>query len=166
MTTNLTPRTDKAVFREKVVRGEPVAAQEVFDVAVEGVILQGGPSTNTVGWCLYRGDGGRACAVGQLIPDDLYAPELEGNKITLIVKSSRGSISASLREHGRLLMTLQGIHDDLVQDSPEVLDGVIAGTGDEDFLRHFKRKIGLLAENIGLTVPPLAQIEEPSGAPV
>lgn len=32
--------------------------------------------------CQYRGDNGRMCAVGCLIPDDLYTPDIEGSAST------------------------------------------------------------------------------------
>jgi len=155
MQTSLAPRTDKVAFREKVVRGKPVTAQEVFDVAVEGVILQGGPSVSGRS-CVYRARNGRECAAGQLIPDNLYGPEWEGCKIRLILNNRPDTTYRSLRKHGKLLETLQELHDDSY--------GTLNSAGDAAFLKAFKRRTALLARNLGLTVPPLAQLEEPSSA--
>ena len=56
-------------------------AQEAFDVAVRGVLLD--PSTKR--YAAYRApstSGSRSkCAIGHLIPDDAYHPELENNFI-------------------------------------------------------------------------------------
>lgn len=50
--------------------------QEALDISTRGIIAQGGPSFLYCGEdivCRYRGDNGRKCAIGQLIPDDKYA---------------------------------------------------------------------------------------------
>lgn len=56
--------------------------QEAFDIALNGILSQGGPSQrggtgarNT--HCLYRGPEGRKCAIGWLIPDDEYQVHFE-----------------------------------------------------------------------------------------
>ena len=151
METRLTPRTDKAAFREKVVRGEPVTAQEVFDVAVEGVILQGGPSVSGKS-CVYRARNGRECAAGQLIPDEIDYKLMEGNSFG----GTRCSLSATLAKHFRLVADLQCTHDEA--SSHNLKD-------DRGFLNDFARRVSVLARAHNLTVPPLAQLEEPSSAP-
>lgn len=52
--------------------------QDDFDKAVGGVIAQGGFARDENGNCFYRGEGGLKCAIGQLIPDSAYTPEMEG----------------------------------------------------------------------------------------
>jgi len=58
--------------------------QELFDKMVEGLNKQKAISTRPATWdedvlmCAYRAENGNRCAVGMLIPDDLYVPELEG----------------------------------------------------------------------------------------
>ena len=152
MQTRLTPRTDKAAFREKVVRGEPVTAQEVFDVAVEGVILQGGPSVSGKS-CVYRARNGRECAAGQLIPDKFYSERMEGNSFG----GTGCADSVTLSQHLGLISSLQSAHDDAVSSS-NLKD-------DRLFLNFFARRLSVLAREHNLTVPPLAQLEETSGAP-
>lgn len=56
--------------------------QEAFDKAVAGLAAQG--FKRSVGGpdgfeqCVYRGKDGKKCALGHLIPDDLYRPRIEG----------------------------------------------------------------------------------------
>lgn len=61
--------------------------------------------------CAYRGEGGRKCAIGALIPDDKYDPEFEGSDV---------HCSAEIREaagipHKGLVLDLacrlQALHD-------------------------------------------------------
>lgn len=51
--------------------------QDAFDTALAGIRQQGRPSFGPKGFCAYRGEGGCRCAIGWLIPDDRYDPELE-----------------------------------------------------------------------------------------
>ncbi len=53
--------------------------QAVFDKIVAHLRQQGTKSLGSDGGCRYRGADGRMCAVGCLIPDDVYTPELEGS---------------------------------------------------------------------------------------
>lgn len=46
--------------------------QEIFDVAVTGLLKQGKKSMQTTGACAYRGVEGCKCAVGFLIKDEFY----------------------------------------------------------------------------------------------
>lgn len=54
--------------------------QETFDMAVGHLIKQGQRAISEDGTnaCLYRGSEGTKCAVGALIPDELYTEEIEG----------------------------------------------------------------------------------------
>lgn len=59
--------------------------------------------------CLYRGPRGLKCAVGVLIPDEKYKPELEGKRIT----AEEVKIAAGLPTHCMFLAEkLQAVHDD------------------------------------------------------
>lgn len=86
--------------------------QETFDTVVRALIAQGGPSTERTASgirCRYRGDGGRKCAAGQLIPDDWYEEAMEGRSV-----SDGADIGAVLAEHGHdlcLVGDLQYRHD-------------------------------------------------------
>lgn len=53
--------------------------QQAFDQMVRGLASQGWEQSRQAvgGGCQYRGIGGRKCAVGWLIPDELYDPKLD-----------------------------------------------------------------------------------------
>jgi hypothetical protein len=108
------PRTDKASVRAKVFREEPVTAQEVFDVAVEGVILQGAPSIAPGGKkatdCAYRTPEGLECGAGQVWPNELYNEVMEGQSIAGL--SEGDDFPESLGVHLQLLKDIQRAHDD------------------------------------------------------
>jgi hypothetical protein len=55
--------------------------QKYFDIAVSGVLKQGNPSISNSGNCKYRGMNNDRCAIGWLIPDDMYNPKMEGFSI-------------------------------------------------------------------------------------
>ncbi len=62
--------------------GHEFTAQELFDLAVAHLYLQGAPSTRVSEIdghteCLYRSEVG-SCAVGWLIPNSVYEPAIEG----------------------------------------------------------------------------------------
>lgn len=51
--------------------------QEIFDKVLEHLRKQGGLSLNEHGKCCYRGNHGNKCAIGVLIPDELYKSRME-----------------------------------------------------------------------------------------
>ncbi len=55
--------------------------QEIFDYVVSHLRAQGARSLNDENECTYRSVDGYSCAVGCLIPDDLYTPSLEGRLV-------------------------------------------------------------------------------------
>lgn len=89
--------------------------------AYEAVIAQGEPSIDATGACVYRGPGGLKCAVGHVIPDEVYDPKMEGLHIYQIV--SGYSLGVSVEEQ-RELYSLQEAHDFAAHES--------------DFLRAFE----------------------------
>ena len=60
--------------------------QEMFDTALEGLRKQGEPSMNTYGGCLFRGPFNNKCAVGMLILDEEYNPDMEHYSLDKVVK--------------------------------------------------------------------------------
>lgn len=80
--------------------------------AIEAVIKQGAPSMNEDGACLYR-CGDLKCAVGHLIADEHYTPELEGSNlidrdVVRALKASQGEITNKALEE---LKCVQMAHD-------------------------------------------------------
>lgn len=51
--------------------------QETFENVVRHLYAQGHPAMDESGACLYRGPNGTKCAVGCLIPDDLYKRQMD-----------------------------------------------------------------------------------------
>lgn len=51
--------------------------QETYDHVARELVKQGAPSMTRCGRCAYRGEEGRRCAVGVLIPDAMYSPFIE-----------------------------------------------------------------------------------------
>ena len=64
--------------------------QKAFDQMINHLRKQGEPSVRN-GWCVYRDDVGNKCAVGALIPDAVYTPEIEDMKLVDIVKKFCGT---------------------------------------------------------------------------
>ena len=72
-----------------------------------------------IGACAYRGEDGTKCAIGILIPDEIYLPEMEGKGFSTLC--SKFEEIADLPEiqalrvdhplHGPLGRTLQHLHD-------------------------------------------------------
>lgn len=89
--------------------------QEVFDTVVRHLKVQGkrsgvykaNPPWPEKFYCLYRGPNNTSCAVGCLIPDDMYSPDLENrpagaaaiNWILLELDISPGLASGLQRVH-------------------------------------------------------------------
>lgn len=88
-----------------------MAQQETFDAVVLALLKQNKPSVNQTGYtCMYRGKDGLKCAVGHLIPDELYHEGLEGKSANM------RPVDNILRDLGHdieLCTCLQAIHDGL-----------------------------------------------------
>lgn len=131
---------------------KPMTAQEAFDKAVAGVRAQGyqlslDEKTN----CMYRGPNGLRCAVGHLIPDELYQPAFEGvtgdGLIGLHLDHIKRGIDLERLAHLRqllpdslapLLSELQGLHDGIESDC----EGIPAEF--EDGFRAIAKNFGLV----------------------
>lgn len=122
--------------------------QEVFNASVLGVIGQGGLSfrgDRLIGGglaCLYRGPNGRKCAVGWLIKDQFYRPELEALKVGDVRMEEALRLSGVDLNPNTvcLLSDLQSAHD---------------GVADLDKFIWSARKI---AAKFGLTFPSLLAV--------
>jgi len=104
-----------------------VPLQETFDRVARHLRRQGGPSTKegpggrTI--CAYRGNGGRMCAAGCLIPDELYRFEMESRSVA--DDQPAGVVIASLGHDLGLVASLQGLHDGIALSWSEA--GLLAG---------------------------------------
>jgi len=117
--------------------------QQIFDQAYNGILAQGGQSSDTVGRCMYRGPGGRKCAVGHLLPDALYHRSMEGQAVdysTRVLGSAllQAGIDMEDRPTKNLVIRMQAIHDDIYGGN---------------FLEEFKSSMRALAIENNLEVP-------------
>ena len=85
--------------------------QQIFDKVAVHLLTQNLKSRETPwgGDCLYRDDRGHKCAVGVLIPNDVYTKDMEGMPVDQIaVRYQLGFDSTNIA----LLGDLQFMHDD------------------------------------------------------
>ena len=95
--------------------------QEIFDKVATHLLTQKKQAVSDEGVCLYRTPSGLSCAVGCLIPDDLYTPAIEtgtpGNwhggeerhagKHLAVILEAAGFVEGDMQ----LLRRLQTVHD-------------------------------------------------------
>lgn len=88
-------------------------AQQLFDTVVNHLRQQNSRSTNGDDACLYRDLQGRKCALGCLIPDENYLPDMESKTLSGLLRGDLLPISLrdELTTHLRLLSELQNTHD-------------------------------------------------------
>lgn len=87
--------------------------------ALVKVVEQGRPSINDDTACVYRGLDGARCAVGWMIPDEQYVPEMEGKPVMVSRYDDRDFITCQIVEAAgainnaevQLLSDLQDAHD-------------------------------------------------------
>lgn len=88
--------------------------QKIFETVARHLVTQGGRSVapdpkNGGDMCQYHGADGSKCAVGVLIADDEYTPDMEERDVQELGK--RGLLPEHLVEYIELLDTLQHVHD-------------------------------------------------------
>lgn len=93
-----------------------MTAQEIFDKVSQHLLSQNCKSLgmrfgDTV--CFYRGQDGRKCAIGVLIPDELYSSDFENLTIEelLVEEYFPAQLREELSPHKELLSELQLVHD-------------------------------------------------------
>ena len=109
--------------------------QEIFDTVSTHLLTQNRKSITEINGkpevCAYRGNNGASCAIGCLIPDAAYHPDLEGQSISdadvwvaahpVIGSSFLGSRHAGNAKF-KLLRELQMMHDgNHVEEWPVIL---------------------------------------------
>jgi len=87
--------------------------QEMFDTAAKHLLTQRTRSVSEDGnYCNYRGQQGRMCAIGPMIPDEKYSPEMEGLVVgNGVVWNAMGLDSDDPDNLKTLARALQCIHD-------------------------------------------------------
>lgn len=96
-----------------------MTAQEIFDKVTAHLRKQGKASVDIDGSCAYRGEGGTSCAVGCLIPDEMYDEMMEGGAVHAEEPKYPELYKAidvlGLRGNVGLLTSLQRAHDETLQ---------------------------------------------------
>jgi hypothetical protein len=118
--------------------------QETFDYVYRKIIEQGGPSVKSMGFtnsksCVYRGEDDRRCAIGWLIPDELYQPTFDNGLETFgdIISCIKLPLDFTFYQE------LQACHDDAFFRLREAVN----------FIEAFKVNMAKFADNYGLVLP-------------
>ena len=92
--------------------------QKVFDYVAKKLYDQGCTSVTTHGRCMYRGVNGTKCAVGHLIPSNLYNSKMEGLLFRVHQSSKSERLKSFLNSNHDLLHDLQKAHDSIHNSYP------------------------------------------------
>ncbi len=98
--------------------------QEIFDTVAIHLIKQGKQSADAFGNCLYRGPEGLKCAVGCLIPDEVYQRNMECRVVSRLL-GNYDSLKF-LQPFDALLSKLQYAHDEAYGEGQIWTDTVVS----------------------------------------
>lgn len=86
--------------------------QQAFDVAYQGIKAQGKLSKHK-GQCYYRHPENNQvkCAIGHLIPDEQYNPDMEEGETCVVLVRTRHQLPDITDLSGEFLIDLQNVHD-------------------------------------------------------
>lgn len=110
--------------------------QEIFDKVLTHLRKQGSASVGDKGLCFYRGPGGKMCAVGALMPDEVYRPGYENESVSQLPHPVLFACGIDPNDEVQmsLCIDLQEAHDnDLVEPAPDAWEDAmrdIAGNYD------------------------------------
>jgi hypothetical protein len=128
-----------------------LTAQEAFDTVARHLIAQGHAAQSEDGEAsLYRAPDDSRCAVGCLIPDDLYGAQLEGARVT--AAEFEGIFPSDLHE---LLTRLQYVHD--AADPTSAYFARAAALSSEFDFALLRARLSEAAEDFGLSPAVLAE---------
>lgn len=85
--------------------------QEAFDKVAKHLLTQRAKAMKTPSICAYRAADGKTCAVGCLIPDELYSPAMEGSGVGAVVRDFPEFGKFLEGVAGTMLAELQSVHD-------------------------------------------------------
>lgn len=92
--------------------------QDVFDKIVIHMLTQNAKAQDDFGTCMYRGNEGRMCAVGCLITDEAYSPDIEKNaadteEVLQALRNSGIEVASWSQSNAdaQFLYEIQQIHD-------------------------------------------------------
>ena len=107
--------------------------REIFVRVRDHLLKQRERSVGLYGLCAYRGALGHKCAIGCLIPDHAYTPEMEGFSIHGLLENHPsvapylGLDASPYPKDVGFLSNLQCIHDDL---SPDIWEQNLSELGE------------------------------------
>lgn len=90
------------------INSSEFSLENVFVFVGRKLIAQNAKSLSESGLCRYRGENGRCCAVGHLIPDENYNEHMEGQLVEVLINMYNVEID---KEKMSLLTKLQDLHD-------------------------------------------------------
>jgi hypothetical protein len=92
---------------------------EIFQRVEAHLLTQNAKSVGSVGFCMYRGEHNRSCAVGCLILDEYYNLGLEGRGVldNQVVHALRKSGIIFGENTLKMLKGLQRVHDNTAVES-------------------------------------------------
>ena len=113
--------------------------QEFFDKATSGFLKQGVLSVDKTGECVYRCDDGRRCAVGFVVPDELYRFEFEGHAIETLI-AEREDVEAFFSKVTALFaVEIQRCHDSIdISRDPMETDAELSLRVLQAFIRNVR----------------------------
>lgn len=132
-----------------------MTGQEIFDSVLAHLRRQGQASLSACGKCAYRGEGGTACAVGCLIPDELYDPRIESWGVGSILNLRTNGVGIDETEAYRQVLSRIASH--LGQENEALLAGLQRAHDNqlaEYDLPAWEREMKRLAGNCGLVYTP------------
>jgi hypothetical protein len=107
------------------------SAREIYERVSAHLLNQGAVSEDENGSCRLRGANGRKCAIGSLVSDECYRPDIEGIGISYYRHALDGELLRALYASNvnaydprivDLLCELEQVHDDVSVDQwPDLL---------------------------------------------
>ena len=101
------------------------SAREIYERVSAHLLNQGAVSEDENGSCRLRGANGRKCAIGSLVSDEFYCPDIEGIGISYYRHARDGKLLRALYASNvnaydpgiaDLLCELEQVHDDVSVD--------------------------------------------------
>ena len=85
--------------------------QEAFHAMVQHLREQGMRSETGSSVCVYRHPDGLRCAIGAIIPDELYAEDFEGRTVDALLRETPALQALLQNVDRKVLADMQDIHD-------------------------------------------------------
>lgn len=117
--------------------------QEVFNKVLAHLRKQGHAAMDDASTCVYRGPNSTSCAVGCLLPDNLYDPRIEGKCVNELVSTMASDFPA-------IAAFLERFDIDLLTDLQMAHDGRLADRG----ISAWEPRMAGIAEQYGLVYTP------------